>query len=105
MKNGVSWVVTPCGSCKNRRFGNWICFRLQAGGGAPTLQKNPKLAFPQAMPEQKKVNHWKQGDYKHLTAGLLDSSCGQVLIVPLFPVVDFLLFWHRLWKGKFLVFL
>jgi hypothetical protein len=23
------------------------------------------------MPEQKKVNHWKQGDYKHLTAGIL----------------------------------
>jgi hypothetical protein len=21
MKNGVFWVVTPCGSCKNRRFG------------------------------------------------------------------------------------
>jgi hypothetical protein len=21
MKNGVCWVVTPCGSCKNRRFG------------------------------------------------------------------------------------
>jgi hypothetical protein len=20
-KNGVFWVVTPCGSCKNRRFG------------------------------------------------------------------------------------
>jgi hypothetical protein len=38
-------------------------------GRAPTLQKNQKLAFPQAMPEQKKVNHWKQGDYKHLTAG------------------------------------
>jgi hypothetical protein len=38
-------------------------------GGAPTLQKNHKLAFPQAMPEQKKFNHWKQGDYKHLTAG------------------------------------
>jgi hypothetical protein len=26
------------------------------GGGASTLQKNQKLAFPQAMPEQKK---WK----------------------------------------------
>jgi hypothetical protein len=40
---------------KTQRFGNWICFRLQArGGGAPTLQKNQKLAFPQAMPEQKK---------------------------------------------------
>jgi hypothetical protein len=39
------------------------------GAGAPTLQKNQKLAFPQAMPEQKKVNHWKQGDYKHLNAG------------------------------------
>jgi hypothetical protein len=21
MKNGVFWVVMPCGSCKNRRFG------------------------------------------------------------------------------------
>jgi hypothetical protein len=21
MKNGVFWVVTPCGSCNNRRFG------------------------------------------------------------------------------------
>jgi hypothetical protein len=21
MKNGVFWVVTPCGSCKNRRIG------------------------------------------------------------------------------------
>jgi hypothetical protein len=21
MKNGVFWVVTPCGSCENRRFG------------------------------------------------------------------------------------
>jgi hypothetical protein len=21
MKNGVFWVVTPCGSCKNRGFG------------------------------------------------------------------------------------
>jgi hypothetical protein len=21
VKNGVFWVVTPCGSCKNRRFG------------------------------------------------------------------------------------
>jgi hypothetical protein len=21
MKNGVVWDVTPCGSCKNRRFG------------------------------------------------------------------------------------
>jgi hypothetical protein len=37
--------------------------------GVPTLQKNQKLAFPQGMPEQKKFNHWKQGDYKHLTAG------------------------------------
>jgi hypothetical protein len=53
---------------KTQRFGNWICVRLQAGG-APILQKNQKFAFPQVMPEQKKVNHWKQGDYKHLAAG------------------------------------
>jgi hypothetical protein len=24
MKNGVFWVVTPCGSCKNRRFGGTL---------------------------------------------------------------------------------
>jgi hypothetical protein len=28
------------------------------GGGAPTLQKSQKLAFPQAMPEQKKSGRW-----------------------------------------------
>jgi hypothetical protein len=38
---------------KTQRFGNWICFRLQARGGAPTLQKNQPLAFPQAMPEHR----------------------------------------------------
>jgi hypothetical protein len=32
-------------------------------------------------------------------------TCGQVFIVPLFPVVDLLLFWYRLWKGKLFVFL
>jgi hypothetical protein len=27
LKNGVFWVVTPCGSCKNRRFGGtWRLF-------------------------------------------------------------------------------
>jgi phospholipid N-methyltransferase len=24
MKNGVFWDVTPCGSCKNRRFGGVV---------------------------------------------------------------------------------
>jgi hypothetical protein len=24
MKNGVFWDVTPCGSCKNRRFGAYV---------------------------------------------------------------------------------
>jgi hypothetical protein len=28
-KNGVFWVVTPCGSCKNRRFG--LTWRLHQG--------------------------------------------------------------------------
>jgi hypothetical protein len=46
-----------------------VLFPSSGEGGAPTLQKNQKLAFPQAMPEQKKVNNWKKGDYKHLTAG------------------------------------
>jgi hypothetical protein len=31
MKNGVFWVVTPCGSCKNRRFGG--TWRLLHQGG------------------------------------------------------------------------
>jgi hypothetical protein len=34
----------------------------------------------------------------------MDTSCGQVFIVPLFRVIDLLLFWHRLWKGKFFCF-
>jgi hypothetical protein len=29
MKNGVFWVVTPCGSCKNRRFGGTWRLLLQ----------------------------------------------------------------------------
>jgi hypothetical protein len=29
MKNGVFWVVTPCGSCKNRCFGGTWCLLHQ----------------------------------------------------------------------------
>jgi hypothetical protein len=39
------------------------------GGGDTYSTEKQKFAFPQAMPEQKEVNYWKQGDYKHLTAG------------------------------------
>jgi hypothetical protein len=38
MKNGVFWVVTPCGSCKNRRFGG--TWRLLHQG-----DKNRTLVF------------------------------------------------------------
>jgi hypothetical protein len=39
-----------------QRFGNWICFHLQArGGGTYSTEKKQKLAFPQAMREQKRV--------------------------------------------------
>jgi hypothetical protein len=32
MKNGVFLVVTPCGSCKNRRFGGtWYFFAAYVG--------------------------------------------------------------------------
>jgi hypothetical protein len=32
MKNAVFWVVTPCGSCKNRRFGGtWHFFAAYVG--------------------------------------------------------------------------
>jgi hypothetical protein len=41
-----------------------------SGEGAGTYStKNQNLTLPQAMSDQKKVNHSKQGDYKHLTAG------------------------------------
>jgi hypothetical protein len=52
---------------ENTTFRKLDLFPSSGEGGATTLQKKQKLAFPQAMPEQKKVNHWKQGDYKHLT--------------------------------------
>jgi hypothetical protein len=51
MKNGVFWVVTPCGSCKNRRFGGtWrlhhqgdknLCTRLLQEPHGVTTQKTP----------------------------------------------------------------
>jgi hypothetical protein len=31
MKNGVFWVVTPCGSCKNRRFAAKYFFAAYVG--------------------------------------------------------------------------
>jgi hypothetical protein len=41
MKNGVFWVVTPCGSCKNRRFGGtWRL--LHQGDKRATLRNNPE---------------------------------------------------------------
>jgi hypothetical protein len=52
---------------KTQHFGNWICFRLQAWRGGHLLYRKTKVCLSTG--EQKKVNHWKQGDYKHLTAG------------------------------------
>jgi hypothetical protein len=43
---------------ENTTFRKLDLFPSSEGGGALTLQKTQKLAFPQAMPEQKKVNHW-----------------------------------------------
>jgi hypothetical protein len=40
MKNGVFWVVTPCGFCKNRRFG-WTWRLLHQGDkNRRTLRRN-----------------------------------------------------------------
>jgi hypothetical protein len=41
MKNGVFWDVTPCGSCKNRRFGGTWCLHHQG-------DKNGELETTQA---------------------------------------------------------
>jgi hypothetical protein len=38
MKNGVFWDVTPCGSCKNRRFGG--TYRLFQQGETKLLTRN-----------------------------------------------------------------
>jgi hypothetical protein len=32
MKNAVFWDVTPCGCCRNRRFGGTYCFHHQGKG-------------------------------------------------------------------------
>jgi hypothetical protein len=54
MKNGAFWVVTPCGSCKNRRFGGtWHLLHQgdkigelettqAATSNRRTLRKNPE---------------------------------------------------------------
>jgi hypothetical protein len=41
LKNGVFWVVTPCGSCKNRRFGG--TWRLLHQGVIVTAVKTSNL--------------------------------------------------------------
>jgi hypothetical protein len=38
MKNAVFWDVTPCGSCKNRRFGG--TYRLHHHCGKNQLARN-----------------------------------------------------------------
>jgi hypothetical protein len=40
MKNSVFWDVTPCGSCKNGRFGE--TYRLHCQGGNNQLYRNIK---------------------------------------------------------------
>jgi hypothetical protein len=38
MKNGVVWDVTPCGSCKNRRFGGtWRLLHQNVVPSSPIL--------------------------------------------------------------------
>jgi hypothetical protein len=39
LKNGVFWVVTPCGFCKNRRFGG--TWRLLQEPHGVTTQETP----------------------------------------------------------------
>jgi hypothetical protein len=41
LKNGVFWVVTPCGSCKNRRFGVPPNRRFVQVPHGVTIQKTP----------------------------------------------------------------
>jgi hypothetical protein len=36
MKNGVFWDVTPCGSCKNRRFGGTHAASVDRGSVVPS---------------------------------------------------------------------
>jgi hypothetical protein len=59
MKNGVFWDVTPCGSCKNRRFGELsasfirvtrICelgTTLAVTSNRRTLQRNTDSCHPE----------------------------------------------------------
>jgi hypothetical protein len=37
MKNGIFWDVTPCGSCKNRRFGGTYQFHQQGDKNSGTV--------------------------------------------------------------------
>jgi hypothetical protein len=43
MKNGVLWNVTPCGSCKNRRFGGSPCIYSQCASVASVIPSSPIL--------------------------------------------------------------
>jgi hypothetical protein len=54
---------------ENTTFRKLDVFPSSGEGRGHLLYKNQKLTLPQAMSDQKEVNHSKQGDYKHLTVG------------------------------------
>jgi hypothetical protein len=39
MKNVVFWDVAPCGSCKNRCFGDWVSVQTLTASAAKTIGK------------------------------------------------------------------
>jgi hypothetical protein len=47
MKNAVFWDVTPCGSCKNRRFGGIYRFHRQ-GEDNPLASNNVRTIVTEA---------------------------------------------------------
>jgi hypothetical protein len=53
VKNAVFWVVAPCGSCKNRRFGGTFRLHLQVGKTREPEMSNTFLARVFFYPEDR----------------------------------------------------
>jgi cytidine deaminase len=49
MKNGVFWDVTPCGSCKNRRFGGTWRLHYQSDKNRGTRNNVVRFEFSTAV--------------------------------------------------------
>jgi hypothetical protein len=77
MKNAVSWDVTSCGSCKDRRFGRTYCLHQQ--GENNPRSRNSVRSYWNATPRDSCMNRHFEGKHRSQMIKVIRSSETSVL--------------------------